>query len=68
MAYIIEGKKVWNLNNIECQCGKRAEYVITEVKGAKVVKLFCDWCGYNGAWEPLVDAPINPNVAWRAGV
>lgn len=55
MAYIIEGKKVWNLDNIECECGKRAEYVITEVKGERVVKLFCDWCGYSGQWAPLIE-------------
>lgn len=54
MAMIIEGKRVTNLNNIACQCGKRSEYVITEVKGKQVIKLFCDWCGYNGQWALLV--------------
>lgn len=68
MAYVIDGKKIFNLDNIECTCGKRANYLITEVKNVKVVKLFCDFCEFKTAWEPLVSAPINTNAPWHMAV
>ena len=63
--YLIDGKKYQNLDNIECECGKRSQWVIYPLEDRDLISLYCDFCGYRGKPQILKRYTPNPNAPWR---
>jgi ribosomal protein L33 len=70
MAYKFGEQTIWDLRNIniECQCGRRSNYVIfqdPQDPDKKEMALYCDACGYKGDIAPLVHFIPFPDAPWR---
>jgi hypothetical protein len=63
--YLINGKKYSNLDNIECECGKRSQWVIYPLENRDLIALYCDFCGHREKPQILKRYIPNPNAPWR---
>jgi hypothetical protein len=61
----IDGKKYQNLDNIECGCGQRSQWVINPLENRDLITLYCEFCGYRGKPQILKRYIPNANVPWR---